>query len=501
VTRMDDRTRDFLENHKACKGYVLPTNGKDGKEPDFEMIKRQRGTKNWKDHPDSFCERPATREEVKEWAAAEGVGIAAITGERSGLVALDIDFPRKELVEMLLCGVAPDTPAAKSPGGGGSFLFRFSPEFKHYEIRCPVFNEKTIPGTTEANTLYIGRSHLGAFQVGKYIVLPPGPGREWLPGRSPSEVEPAEVPDGLIDILEQIARRNKNQSNRRQRPIEHPCSIEQCSIGKEEPTVLLEQKTDRVTVLLEVSSSVVKLVTDKDSPLIPALVKKLGGKGLRVPCPYHPPDNNPSANFRYHDKEKSRGWYFEDYHCSPGEPAYSIPVSQLCADMETGYLERCANGGSSYRHRIYTLRKVRPEAFFWVALAAADLGLVDLPPSRFPAKLDGFTPEGERLMYFIDRWDRARRGAGCNDPIPLGRPWLIKVLCALPNPGMDKDKPKPPEWTAAFKKHDNAITRAVRQGLLERVAPGVGNKAALYRVVPPEERQAKQDGGNDSGED
>jgi hypothetical protein len=201
---MDDRTRDFLENHKACKGYVLPTNGKDGKEPDFEMIKRQRGTKNWKDHPDSFCERPATREEVKEWAAAEGVGIAAITGERSGLVALDIDFPRKELVEMLLCGVAPDTPAAKSPGGGGSFLFRFSPEFKHYEIRCPVFNEKTIPGTTEANTLYIGRSHLGAFQVGKYIVLPPGPGREWLPGYSPDEVETAEVPQGLLEVLGQF---------------------------------------------------------------------------------------------------------------------------------------------------------------------------------------------------------------------------------------------------------------------------------------------------------
>jgi hypothetical protein len=483
VTRMDDRTRDFLKVHKASKGYVMPMNGK---VPHYAMMEKQkRPTTKWKKSPDSFQNRPATEEEAKEWAAAEGVGIAGITGERSVLVALDVDCPEHfmPLLAELSTFKGLKTPTATSPGGGYHQLFQYAPGLKNMKVACPLFNDKDSP-------CYIGEGELASLRVKRQlIILPPGPGREWLPDYSPDEVQPAEVPDGLIDILEQISERNKNHSNRAVIPIENHCPIEQ-SVGSK-----------RRTALLEDDSFVLSLVSDKDSPLIPALVKKLGGKGLRVPCPYHPPDNDPSANFRYHDKGRSRGWYFEDQHCSPGDLSYSIPVSQLCMDLETRYFERCASGGPTYQHRVYTLRKMKPEAFFWAALAAADLGLVQLPASRFPAKLEGFTFEGERLMRFIDNWDRARRGAGCNDPIPLGRPWLIKVLCALPNPEMDKDKPKSAEWLAAYKEHDNAITRAVRQGLLEKVARGVGNKAALYRVVPPQERQAKQDGGEDSGED
>jgi hypothetical protein len=454
-----ERAHAFLELHKVFQGYVLPMKGK---APDAQMIKRQRGTTAWKNGPAAFYNRPATVEEVQEWAA-EGCGIGAILGERSGMIALEIDCP--ELVIPLLADLPKfKTPTAKSPSGGFHLFFRHGPGIANLSVSCPVFNNP-------ASSCYTGRGELASFRAkGLLIALPPAPSREWLPGKSPEEVAPAEVPPGLIDLLQQIARRNKNQSNRAGTPIENPCSIEQ-SVGSK-----------RRTALLEDDSFVLPLVSDKGSPLIPALVKKLGGKGLRVPCPYHKPDKDPSANFRYHDKKQSRGWYFMDYHCSSGDPALSIPVSQLCADLLTGYLERCANGGSSFQHRVYTLRKMKPEAFFWTALAAADLGLVQLPASRFPAKLDGFTSEGERLMHFIDRWDRARRCAGNHDPIPLGRPWLIEILCALPNPGSEKGTDKPADWLAAYKEHDNAITRAARQGLIEKDKPGVGNKAAEYRV-------------------
>ena len=460
----------YLELHKRFQGYVLPMKGK---VPDAKMSKRQRGTTAWKNDQESFYQRPPTQDEVSEWAA-EGCGISVVTGPRSGIVALDIDCPELFLPLLDLPGLKTQilsTPIAISPSGGYHLLFRHGSAVNNRKVRCPVFNRQDSP-------CYVGNQELASFRgEGSLIVLPPGPGREWLPGRSITEVEPVDVPPGLVDLLERFTEGGEKRlpieqgTDRHRSNRAHPCSIEQCSIG-----------TERQTALLEDDSFALGFVKDKDSPLIPALVKHLAGHGLCVPCPYHPPDNNPSANFRYHNKKGSGGWYFMDHHHNTGDAACSIPVSQLCADLETGYIERCANGGRDHQHRVYTLRKMKPEAFFWVALAAADLGLVDLPPSRFPLKLDGFTPDGERFMRFIDRWDRARRCAGNNDPIPFGRPWLISIVFALPNPGSDKDESKPPEWLTAYNELDNALYRAQRQGILEKVAPGVGSIAALYCV-------------------
>lgn len=450
----------YLQLHDCFQGYVLPMKGK---EPDVQMCKRQRRTAAWKNGRDSFCNRPATREEVKEWAA-EGCGIAAVTGARSGIVALDIDCP--ELFLPLLADLPSiKTPTATSPGGGYHVLFRYGPQVKNLSVRNPR-----------------SRGELASMRASDLlIVLPPGPGREWLPGLSVTEVEPVQVPPGLLDLLERISDSGGNclpieQGTGNTPPIEH----NPCPIGN---TVLLEDKGRYI--LLEVDPSVLRLAKDKDSPLIPALVNRLGGSGVRVPCPYHPSDQKASANFWY-----SKGWYLADHHFTP---SHNVPVSQLCADLLTDYLERCRNGSENrYQHRVYTLNKaggftVDVQAFVWLSLAAADLGLVTLPPSRFPQKLEGFTVDGERIMRFIDRWDRARLHTCNTDVFPLARTFLISVLYALPSPG--KDEPKAPEWTAAYNEVDKAINRAWRLGLLEKVKPGVkgyGGKPALYRVCTME---------------
>lgn len=466
----------FLQLHNCFKGYVLPMKDK---EPDGQMSKRQRGTAAWKNGRDSFYERPPTPDEVSEWAA-EGCGISGITGSLSGVVALDIDCP--ELFLPLLDDLPTfKTPTATSPSGGYHLLFRHRPGVQKRRFHCPVFNDKDSP-------CFIGKGELASMRADdQLIVLPPGPGRVWLTGLSITEVEPVQVPPGLLDLLERFTKTGEKGGEKRL-PIEQGTdtkpTIEHnpCSIGT---SVLLEGKGRYV---LLVDPSVLSLATDMNSPLIPALVNRLGGKDLRVPCPYHPPDLKASANF-WHNKS---GWYFADHHFTPSQ---NVPVSQLCADLMTGYLERCKTGSENrYQHRVYRLNKdgmfkVDLVAFVWLALSAADLGVITLPPSRLPPKLEGFTQDGERIMRFIDLWDRARLYTCNTDVFPLARTFLISVLFALPSPG--KDEPKPPEWTAAYNEVDKTINRAWRLGLLEKVKPGVkgyGGKPALYRIIPPEER-------------
>lgn len=463
----------YLELHKRFQGYVLPMKGK---EPDAQMSKRQRGTAAWKNGRDSYYQRPPTLEEVSEWAA-EGCGISGVTGPRSGVVALEIDCPELLLPLLDLPGLKTQilsTPIATSPSGGFHFLFRHRPNVKGQSVRCPLFNDKDSP-------CFTGKGELASMRAGdQLIVLPPGPGREWLPGQSITEVEPADVPPGLVDLLERFTEGGEKrlpieQDTDNTPPIEH----NPCPIGN---TVLLEDKGRYV--LLEVDPSVLSLAMDKGSPLIPALVNRLGGRGVRVPCPYHPPDQKASANFWY-----SKGWYLADHHF---DPPHNVPVSQLCADLATGYLERCRNGsGARHQHRVYKLNKdskikVDPQAFVWLTLAAADLGLVTLPPSRLLQKLTGFAPGGERALRFIDKWERAWRCTGNKDVFPLARTFLISVLYALPAPVRpatgEKEEPKTPEWLAAYNEIDNALYRARRQGILEKVEPGNGGKSALYRV-------------------
>lgn len=465
--QLGDRVFAFLEVHKAFQGYVLPMKGK---APDGQMSMRQRGTAAWKNGPDSFYKRPPTLDEVSEWAA-EGCGIGGITGLQSAVVALDIDCP--ELFVPLFVDLPTfKTPTATSPGGGYHLLYRHGPSVESRTARCPVFNDKDSP-------CYIGKHELASMRASDHLIaLPPGPGRKWLPGFSIAEVEPVHVSSGLLDLLERIPDCGGNrlpieQNASNTPPIEH----NPCPIGN---AVLLEGK--KRNVLLEVAPSVLSLAVDKDSPLIPALVERLGGKDRRVPCPYHPPDNKASANFWWHKS----GWYFADHHFAESR---NMPVSQLCADLLTGYIERCRNRAENvYQHRVYRLGKdgkfkVDAQAFVWLALAAAELGVVQLPPTRLPQELEGFTPEGDRIMTFIDQWDRGRRYVGDNDEFPLARTFLISALHALPSPG--KDGPKSPEWTTAYDEVDRVIYRARRLGILEKVRPGVkgyGGKPALYRV-------------------
>jgi hypothetical protein len=281
-----DRARAFLELHKVFQGYVLPMKG--SKAPDAKMCKRQRGTTAWKKDPAAFGQRPATEKEVREWAA-EGCDIGAILGERSGVVALEIDFP--ELVMPMLADLPKlKTPTATSPSGGYHLLFRHGPASRSRKVRCPVFNHEDSP-------CYIGKHELASFRAeDSLVVLPPAPGREWLEDNgkrlSPEEVAPAEVPPTLIDLLKRI-------------PKGRGCSSTVSVVGgnKEQDTVLKYSPSLNLDEVLSSDAFIMHVARFLDLPIT--------GPEDKFICPYHPDETVPSANFF---KGRAGGYLLRCWH-------------------------------------------------------------------------------------------------------------------------------------------------------------------------------------------
>jgi hypothetical protein len=255
-----------------------------GKEPDGRMCLRQLGTAAWKNGRDTYYQRPPTLEEVSEWAA-EGCGIGAILGERSGVVALEIDCP--ELFLPLLDLPRLKTPTATSPRGGYHLLFRLGPAVQKRRICCPVFNEKDSP-------CYAGRSELASMRGDdQLIALPPGPGREWLPGLSVTEVEPVQVPPGLLDLLKRI-------------PNNPVCSSTvSSSVGGTQQDTVLKYSPSSLNLdeVLASDPFIMHIAAFLDLPIFAPTDK--------FTCPYHTDEAVPSANFF---KGRSGGYLLRCWH-------------------------------------------------------------------------------------------------------------------------------------------------------------------------------------------
>lgn len=448
-------TEAFLDNHEAFNGFVVPIKPS-SKRPDATMSRRQRGTTSWKNHANSYFNRPATQDEVREWSAS-GLGIGMIAG-RSGAAVLEIDAPDL-FVEMLDCLSGLRTATSKTRRGFHIF-FKAAPGVGNLDFRCPVFNDKDSP-------CYCGEGHLASLRTDSEIaVLPRAPDREWL--LAPKAVGFAEMPDALLDLcydFRKIARQRK-PAPRQEAGVEQPEIVETPVEG----AVLLD---------FEVSPDVRDLVTSPSSPLIPAIVRDLGGDGLKVSCPYHQPDEDPSATLWLGNS----GWSLKDHHSSPAE---DVMVSQLAADRFTGYLDRLRAGeANQHRHLVYrqvgSVRRGTRECWVWAAILAEEVGVAALPPSKLPDKLEGYSDSGLRMMLFIEKWDQGFRYAFGTDIIPLARRWLVSVVFAVPS--VDE---KSPAWRLAFREVDAALYTSIQQELMERVAQGKvgqGGKAALYRLL------------------
>jgi hypothetical protein len=135
-----------------------------------------------------FRERIASREEISSWWRENpryNVGI--VTGKLSKILAIDHDKYKPEYSEERALEYIPDsivTPTSSTPRGGLHQLFSFP------EIKISIGTE-IIPGLD-----YRGE--------GGYIVAPPsmssnGGSYQWLV--TPEEVQPATVPDALLNII------------------------------------------------------------------------------------------------------------------------------------------------------------------------------------------------------------------------------------------------------------------------------------------------------------
>jgi Bifunctional DNA primase/polymerase, N-terminal len=113
--------------------------------------------------------KDATRDEgtiCRWWTEHPGAVPALLTGEVSGVVALDIDIKNGrnglDALELLGITVHPTTPTAHTPSGGLHVLFRWPGR------RVASSSDKIGPG-------------LEVKGDGSWITLPPGPGRLWDP--------------------------------------------------------------------------------------------------------------------------------------------------------------------------------------------------------------------------------------------------------------------------------------------------------------------------------
>lgn len=448
-------TEAFLKMREVFNGHVLPVKGK---KPDPDMCKRQRGTMKWKDHPNAFANRPATSEEVREWAR-EGLGIGVILGEGSGVVVFEMDY--STFVRPMLRGLEDELciPTVQSPSGNHHLYHLWTPGVSGQSFYLPPWNDKNSP-------LYIGRSHLGSIRgEGQIVVIPPSEGYEWLEGRSIFDCELTPVPDVVTDLFEMgefIAQK--------------PESITVIGEGTPPEPPTPNPVLENVLVQNDVSPVLIRLIKDKDSPLIPAIVRDLGGQGLKVPCPYHPPDNNPSATLWH-----GEGWLLIDHHISK-----SVLLSQLACDRFTGYLDRLAAGDANQHRHLITERrsgkeKALKQSWVWLSILAADYELISLPSPRVPNILEGYSPSGLNVMRFIGLWDRGYRFAFNNDQFPLARRWLISVVFSMPS-----TDEKSLAWKLAFAEVENTLRHALQQKLLEKVEVGkvgLGGTAALYRLL------------------
>jgi Bifunctional DNA primase/polymerase, N-terminal len=139
---------------------------------DFALLYAAR---DWPVSPWALNKRPLTEhgindattdpDQIQEWWRKWPQALAAIaTGERSGVVAVDIDNEPDGFLSLELLGVhvQPLTPTAHTPSSGYHMLFRW-----------PGYYVKTVAGRLAPGIDIRGD--------GGSLLLPPGPGRKWDP--------------------------------------------------------------------------------------------------------------------------------------------------------------------------------------------------------------------------------------------------------------------------------------------------------------------------------
>jgi hypothetical protein len=171
--------------------------------PVFQAATEYATSYGWNVFPVKQDKSPATRNGFKDatsdpegfrrlWAKCLGAGVGIRTGGESGIIVLDIDPDkggRDSLAALIeVHGPLPET-IETCTGGGGTHLY-----FRHRGIPARNSTGKLGPG-------------LDVRGDGGYVVAPPSPHPSgtpygWREGRGPAEIEVAEMPDWLADLVE-----------------------------------------------------------------------------------------------------------------------------------------------------------------------------------------------------------------------------------------------------------------------------------------------------------
>lgn len=125
-----------------------------------------------------------TDAQLMAWLAEEPApDVAIVTGAYSGLLVLDVDGPEGE--KAIRGRHLPPTPTARTPRDGRHVYFRH-------------------PGGRIRSTVDL-LPKVDIRADGGYVVAPPAPGREWVDFLSPEDVDLADVPDWLMDLLTDVS--------------------------------------------------------------------------------------------------------------------------------------------------------------------------------------------------------------------------------------------------------------------------------------------------------
>jgi len=142
--------------------------------PDKHMSKMP-AIKSWSD----YCYKMPTEAEIKSWSNIGDTGIAVCLGEASGIIALDIDTDKPELLKIIE-GILPSSPVEKRGSKGFTRFYRYK-------------------GESTSNIKFDGSIILEVLSNGKKSTLPPsthpnGNSYVWTSDKTLLDIRPEDLP-------------------------------------------------------------------------------------------------------------------------------------------------------------------------------------------------------------------------------------------------------------------------------------------------------------------
>lgn len=139
--------------------------------------------------PHGFKDASTDPEIIRRWWTRwPWAGVAVATGAASGIIVADLDTDRMKGID----GVAlarehrlhlPPGPVAITPRGGEHHIYQHPDDGREVPSVAPIRSD--WPGIDRRAD-------------GGYVVLPPGPGRRWVDGLRPGDIDIPATPDWLL---------------------------------------------------------------------------------------------------------------------------------------------------------------------------------------------------------------------------------------------------------------------------------------------------------------